>query len=202
MKKPKKEKFAMKRVRDRGKRKPAKKKLPGRKRKKVTKPNREMLKRLARAGGTNEQLAAAAGVSERTFYRLMDFDPELKREIDSEKGVADDKMEIGLYARGRGIEYEEVTMEPALVVRSQVDGQTQTSVLKEELIVTKRVKKFEPPETKAIMSWLTNRRREQWKNRQTMEDQDGNALAPAYVVPGFKGGLENGAAFVPAAKHK
>lgn len=193
-----KKKFEMKRVRGK-KKKPAKKQ--GRPRKKVNKPNKEMLKRLARAGGTNEQLAAAAGVSERTFYRLMEFDPELKQAIDDEKGEADKKVIHGLYARARGIEYEEVTMEPALVVRNQQDGETKTTVLREELIVTKRVKKFEPPETKAIMSWLTNRpkTKKDWKVRQTLEDSNGNAIAPTYVVPAFKGGKENGAAVVAAA---
>lgn len=201
MKKPKsKYDGKIKRVRPGKKGRAKKPRKPGRPKKELTKPKRDLLKRLAKHGAIDEQLAAAANVSPKTYYRLLEMDPEFRKEIEDEKGAADKRVIGSLYAAAVGMTYEEITQEPALVVRNQQDGKTVTTVLKQELVVTKVVRKFIPPSGADALRWLSNRpgTKKDWKVRQTVEDPNGKPIARAYVIPGFEGGHENAATAVAA----
>lgn len=177
-----KKQFEMRKVRERGKKaKKGRKKKPGPKKAKISKSAKDTAARLAAKGATNEQLAAGLNVSTATFYRLMQFDPELKKRIKEAAGEADDAVEVALYARAIGYEVTEDTFERS----------------REGMVLTKRVPKHLPPDPKAAGIWLYNRRRDVWKQRQTFEDGDGNAMAPVFVVPAF-----NNSVSVPSASKK
>lgn len=161
----------IRKVREKGARKPkkGKKKTPGRKPRRNTDTKKKLAARLAAAGATDKQIAAGLDISESTFYRQMRFDPEMARLIKEAKEQADEQVVTALYARALGYNVDEDTFE----------------LTKHGMVLTKRVPKHVPPDTKAQIFWLMNRKRSDWKQRQTLEDPNGQPLATAFVVPSF-----------------
>ena len=175
------------------------KKAKGRRRKVVTKKKKQAMLEVAAdpVMGRNKDIAKAAGLSGATFYRLMKFDPALKKLIEEAKDQAVDKVEMSMFASAVGFEVKEVTMEPMLVVNRVRKGEKEKVVMREKLVVTKIVTKIEPPNVKAGEFLLLNRRRKEYKNRSLVGSDPENPLSPPVIVlPGFKGGLINGIAAV------
>jgi len=202
--------FEMKKVRE-GKR--SAKGAKGAKNKKAGKPGRKRIKiagkkkdALLQAVGrlkTNKKAAADAGISEATFYRLMQHDPVLKAMVESEKEKAVALIEVSVFQAAHGFEYEEITKEPRLVVTRQRNGQKENVVLDERLVVTNRVNKLVPPNPKLAELIVYNWLRKQYKNRSLIGmDPEHPMKPPTFVFPGFKGGLKNGATVVVAAVKK
>lgn len=174
------DRFKMKDLRDRKKKKSKKK--PGRKPAGRSKPAKDRAAKLAQLGATSAQIAAGMGISESTFYRLMQFDPALAQLIREKKQEADERVVVSLYARALGYEVNEDTYE-----RTKLG-----------FILTKRIPKHIPPDPKAIGTWLFNRQPNDWKQRQVFEAGDGTPLAPVFVVPAINGAVSLPAVSPPA----
>jgi len=117
---------------------------------KIGKAEAEKLAALAKAGKTDEELAASMGWSRATLHaRLADAPALLVSEIREAKAVADDRVQRSLFDRACGWSCDEE--------RTLPDGR----------IVT--VKRRYPPDTTACIFWLKNRRPKEWRDRQEIE---------------------------------
>lgn len=87
------------------------------------------------------------GISKTAWWGWYKESEELRKVCADAKDVADYTVEDALYRRAVGYDYWEEIWE-------LVEG---------EVIMTKKVKKHLPPDTKAIMQWLYNRLPNQWR---------------------------------------
>ena len=108
----------------------------------------------ARDGLSDEQLADKMGVCPSTFYAWKNRYPEISEALKEGKDVADRKVENALYKRACGFEYEEVTKEV-----DEINGK----------MITKRVKKFCPPDPTSMIFWLKNRKPDEWRDKRETE---------------------------------
>lgn len=101
---------------------------------------------------TNAEIAQALGCSERTVIAWKGQHPEFKQLIEQLQHNPDVHVENAIYRAALGYEYEETTIE--------------TGTNGEKLI---RYKKHQPPNISAARLWLTNRRPNEWRDKQTTE---------------------------------
>lgn len=87
------------------------------------------------------------GISKTAFWGWYRQSEELRRACAISKEIADYTVEDALYRRAIGYNYEEKVYE----------------LLEGEVRLTKIFEKHMPPDTKAIMQWLFNRRPEVWR---------------------------------------
>ena len=124
----------------------------------------EMVKKLADAGLTNDQLAVALNVSTSTVKNWKSpknetFWPEFLTAIKSGKSLSDDKVERSLWERAIGYEHEDVH------ITAYEGDVTETPIVKHY-----------PPDTAAAFIWLKNRRPEKWRDRREI-GVDGNTVS-------------------------
>jgi hypothetical protein len=153
-------------------------------------PNLSAIAAMARKGRTEEYIAASLRVSKAILSEYKSHFQELRDALSWSVDQANMEIEDALFQRGKGIRYEEITEElvdcaafevkevltelpveggdpvPARVERYVLDPKTG---IRKELRITKRVHKFLPPDTMAIMYWKNNREPADWKNRQNVE---------------------------------
>lgn len=110
---------------------------------------------LALKGATDDEMAAAFGISRRTFLRWRKEHESFDEAIERGKNAADAKVEKSLYQRALGYT---VTDEEKVVEMDQ-DGNVKP-------IRIKTIKKHITPDTMAMMYWLNNRSRKYWNQRQ------------------------------------
>jgi transposase-like protein len=119
---------------------------------------------LCKLGATDEELARAFGVNEATLYRWQKAHPELREAIRAGKIVADIKIAGKLNQRATGFEYQETQAIKLKRVEYGPDGRKVSQRERVEIVKLRRVM---PPDTEAIMFWLTNRQPEKWEWRVT-----------------------------------
>jgi hypothetical protein len=120
-----------------------------------------------RDGAIEEEVCKRLGVSVAAFSEYKHKFPELVETIKVSKQQADYEVEDALYKRARGIEYEEVTYEN---IYNPITGDPILDAEGEiKQTITKRVRKFIPPDTGAAMAWLKNRQPDKWKDKQNIE---------------------------------
>lgn len=90
------------------------------------------------------------GISKTAWWGWYKKSEDLRKACAMAKDVADYTVEDALYRRAVGYDYWEEIWE-------LVEG---------EVIMTKKIKKHLPPDTKAIMQWLYNRMPNQWRAMQ------------------------------------
>ncbi|NNU89777.1 helix-turn-helix domain-containing protein [Anoxybacillus sp. CHMUD] len=100
----------------------------------------------ARDGLTDEQIYSNLGVSKDTFYRWKKKKSEFREALKRGKEVVDRMVENALLKAALGYEYEEEVVDNK--------GRKHT------------VRKYEKPNTTALIFWLKNRKPEQWRDRQ------------------------------------
>ena len=116
---------------------------------------------LAAMGATNEEIALAMGVSERTIMRW------------AKERVSDAKVIRSLYERATGYEYEEEKK----IIEYDKDGNVKP-------VKIEKTKKHVPPDVTAQIFWLKNRQRDRWQDRpQDYVDQtsDNDAEVQIYL---------------------
>lgn len=109
----------------------------------------------ARDGLTDEQIAQNIGIVSSTLYDWKNKYPEISEALKRGKEVVDRQVENALLKRALGYEYYEVTYETI----EEDDGMTVERV-------TKRVRKYEKPDSTAQIFWLKNRKPEEWRDKQ------------------------------------
>ena len=118
---------------------------------------------LAAMGATNEEIALAMGVSERTIMRWAKEHESFGKALGEGKGVSDAKVIRSLYERATGYEYEEEKK----IIEYDKDGNVKP-------VKIEKTKKHVPPDVTAQIFWLKNRQPEKWRDRKEL--QIGNKL--------------------------
>lgn len=113
----------------------------------------------ARDGLSDEQMAHNIGITTTTLYDWKKKYPAFSEALARGKEVVDIEVENALLKRAKGYDYIETTSE--LIADKNARNK---AVMK----VTKRVARHVPPDVKAIVFWLTNRKPE-WRDKQEKE---------------------------------
>lgn len=113
----------------------------------------------ARDGLSDEQMAHNIGITTTTLYDWKKKYPAFSEALARGKEVVDIEVENALLKRAKGYDYIETTSE--LIADKNARNK---AVMK----VTKRVIRHVPPDVKAIIFWLTNRKPE-WRDKQEKE---------------------------------
>lgn len=113
----------------------------------------------ARDGLSDEQMAHNIGITTTTLYDWKKKYPAFSEALARGKEVVDIEVENALLKRAKGYDYIETTSE--LIADKNARN-------KAVMIVTKRVTRHVPPDVKAIVFWLTNRKPE-WRDKQEKE---------------------------------
>ncbi|XAP76930.1 helix-turn-helix domain-containing protein [Citromicrobium bathyomarinum] len=122
----------------------------------------EIARDMAERGATNAELAERFGVSRRTVNTWTQQHPEFAEALRLGKEPADDRVERALFERAVGYEVEEEKV-------GFYEGRPVVAT------ITKHI----PADTNAARLWLTNRRRDDWGNRMSVEVEDADAIAAA-----------------------
>lgn len=104
-----------------------------------------LLEGWARDGLTDEQIAKNMGIVPSTLYEWKKKSKEFSETLKKGKEVVDFEVENALLKRALGYEYEEETYENGILI--------------------KKVKKQVAPDTTAMIFWLKNRKKEQWREK-------------------------------------
>ena len=99
----------------------------------------------ARDGLTNEQIAGNIGITAKTLYEWQNKYSKFREALKRGKEVVDRMVENALLKAALGYEYEEEVIDNK--------GRKHT------------VKKYEKPNTTALIFWLKNRKPEQWRDK-------------------------------------
>lgn len=108
----------------------------------------------ARDGLTDEQIAHNMGIRRETLYDWKKKYPNITNVLKQGKEVVDRQVENALYRTAIGFEYEEET------------------VTNDGMIVT--TKKYSKPNTTAQIFWLKNRKPNEWRDKQEIENTNRN----------------------------
>lgn len=122
----------------------------------------EQAGKLCALGATDMELADFFKVDVRTLYRWKAENEAFCQSIKVAKDAADERVVRSLYARANGYEHDEVDIRV-------VEGQ----------IVQTKIRKHYPPDSTAMIFWLKNRRKEDWRDKvdHSLENPDGSALS-------------------------
>lgn len=107
---------------------------------------------MAQQGATDREIAEALDVHEATLYRWRNQFPEFRKSLALGKEAADERVENSLYRRAVGYSFDAVKI-----------MQDKGNVIVEPYV------EHVPPDIGAIKFWLTNRRGEQWRDKQSTE---------------------------------
>jgi hypothetical protein len=125
----------------------------------------EQARFLCHRGATDTDLAEFFGVTERTINRWKVAHPEFSSAMVRGKEAADDRVVDRLYHKAMGIEYEEAVP----IKLKDVLYENGKRVSEKERIEVVMVKKVIPPDTTAMIFWLKNRRKDEWRDVHQLE---------------------------------
>ncbi len=123
------------------------------------KPRIEEIKAWCMEGHTEKSMCKALGISIPTFIKYKRDHVELFNAVKVNKAIADQTVENSLYKKANGWEYDEETIE----IKMNNDNEVVSKV-------KKVVKKVVPPSDTAMIFWLKNRKKEQWRDKQHIEN--------------------------------
>jgi transcriptional regulator with XRE-family HTH domain len=126
----------------------------------LSKESAGLLARLAAKGATDEELAAAVGVSRATLRRRLDAAPAFRVAIIQAKAEADEKVERALFERATGYQHPEERI----------------FCHEGEIIRAETMRRY-PPDVIACIFWLKNRRPAEWRDKQEIEHSGAVDLA-------------------------
>lgn len=118
-----------------------------------------LVKWMARAGLTCEQIAAELGVTRKTLYNWGRRDEDLLRALKDGRNYADAVVEDCLFRRATGYDYEDreltqsTTEEEALPVEQPGDARKVSKTTR----TVRRLSHHVPPDVTACIFWLKNR---------------------------------------------
>ena len=110
-------------------------------------------------GYTDEEIAKKIGISTATLYNWKAKNLEILEALKKGKEICDYEVEQNLY---KATQDHIVSLTKKQIVKDK-DGEKQFITITEQVI---------PASTTAQLSWLNNRRREKWSNRQVIDSPD------------------------------
>lgn len=123
----------------------------------------ETARELCAQGATDREVAHALDIAESTLYVWQNKYPEFAEALKVSKAIADDRVERSLYRRAVGYSFDAVKI-----------FQNGTQIPYVEHV---------PPDTTAMIFWLKNRRKAQWRDRTELTGADGAPLTVQIVDP-------------------
>ncbi len=123
----------------------------------------------AKDGLSDEQIADNMGIATSSLYVWKNKYVEIAEALKKGKEIVDRHVENALYKRATGYSYEEVVEE----------FRTNKETGEIELTAKKKMKKHMPADVAAIVFWLCNRKRDDWKQRRNeiiSEDDEGGVI--------------------------
>jgi hypothetical protein len=121
----------------------------------------EQVRKFCLLGATDEQLADLLEVAVATIYNWKNEHPEFLEAINAGKEIADAQIAEALFHRARGYSHRAVKIfMPA--------GAS-------EPVYADYIEHY-PPDATSMIFWLSNRRKDQWRQRQEVTGKDGEAL--------------------------
>ena len=122
------------------------------------KKNEEKILQLYKDGAIDADIIKALKVNQDTYYKYLRNNTDFRDKIWEFKWEFDTEVnEESIKKRANGFEYEEVHTE----VSEDKNGQQRKSV--------KRIKKFIPPDTTAMIFILKNRNSKKWRDKQEVD---------------------------------
>lgn len=118
----------------------------------------------ARDGLSNEQIAHNIGINQDTLYTWVKKYPEFSEALSRGKEVTDIVAENALYQKAIGI--KETIMKP--IKLKQILYKNGKRISEKEYIKMVPEEVYVPPDVKALIFWLTNRKSE-WRDKQEKE---------------------------------
>jgi hypothetical protein len=117
----------------------------------------------ARDGLTEDEIAAKLGICRDTLFEWKKKYPELSDALKESKDAADGQVEMSLFKRAVGYEYEETK------VIATKDGKA---------VKVEKTKKHVAPDVTAQIFWLKNRQRQKWCDvvKQEITGKDGGPI--------------------------
>jgi hypothetical protein len=125
----------------------------------------EHVRKYCLLGATDEQLAELLEVAVSTIYEWKIEYPEFSEAIKSGKEVADAKVAESLFHRATGYSHK--------AVKIFNDGG--------KPLVVDYMEHY-PPDATSMIFWLSNRRKDQWRQKQEISGPDGAAFMPVINV--------------------
>jgi hypothetical protein len=122
--------------------------------------------KLCALGATDQDIADFYGVTTRTVCRWKITHPEFCHALTINKGDYDDHVERSLAMRAIGYSHPDVDIRV-------VDG----------VIVQTPITKYYPPDTKAALAWLYNRRKGQWTPVQNPDEAEPKPIIINLINP-------------------
>lgn len=120
-----------------------------------------LLEGWARDGLTDEQIATNMGIGVRTLYSYYDSFEQISQAVKKGRAPVDFIVENALFKRATGYDWEETTTE--------IDTNGKKHI--------KKITRHVPPDVGAIVFWLKNRRRDKWRDRPDLV-QDNSGTNP------------------------
>jgi hypothetical protein len=118
----------------------------------------EQVKKIAELGATDQEVADFFEIDVRTVYRWKHDYPEFCQALKVGKEVADERVERSLYQKAIGYEQDEVKIFMPGGAAEPVYAPFRAKIA---------------PDTTAAIFWLKNRRSQEWRDKQEVE-QSGN----------------------------
>lgn len=117
---------------------------------------------MAERGATDFEIADSLGVSVRTLYRWKAENEDFRQSLKLAKDIADERVERSLYQRAIGYEQDAVK----IFMPAGAD----------KPVIAEYVEKI-PPDTTAMIFWLKNRKKADWRDRTEVEHSVDDNLA-------------------------
>lgn len=117
----------------------------------------EQAAKLAALGATDREVAEFFDVEERTLHRWKHTVPEFCQSLKVGKDCADERVEQSLYRRAVGYSHDAVK----IFMPAGADKPVYAPFVEHVA-----------PDTTAAIFWLKNRRKDEWRDRQTVEHTD------------------------------
>jgi hypothetical protein len=125
----------------------------------------EQAAKLCALGATDYELADFFGVDTRTIYRWKNVHDDFCQSVTCGKERADERVERALFNRAVGYTFE-----------SEKVFQFQGEVIRADTV------EHVPPDPGAAKLWLTNRRPEQWREKQEIDHKSSDgSMTPARI---------------------
>ena len=147
------------------------------------------------SGFSMYKLAKLFDVSRSTIYKWIEDHKEFSDSVEKARDKYDGiKIHKSLVKRAEGFAYIETTQEAKPVIFKHADGAEE--IQGDRLLVTKKVRKYFPPDIASIKHWQVNRDPGKWKDKHDVDLTDSRmvqdilAALPPEIAEGVKAAIK------------